>query len=63
MNIIQEIIEKYNGKYSEDLNTTVSSPIGQLVYQPKRGIIEVDGTKISIGLNEVGGAMPVTEPF
>jgi hypothetical protein len=63
MNIIQELTEKYSGKYSEDLIKSINSPIGKYVYQPKNGIIEVDGTKISINLNEVGGAMPVTEPF
>ena len=63
MNIIQELTEKYSGKYSEDLTKSVNSPIGKYVYQPKSGIIVVDGTKISINLNEVGGAMPVTEPF
>ena len=63
MNIIQELTEKYSGKYSEDLTKSVNSPIGKYIYQPKSGIIEVDGTKISINLNEVGGAMPVTEPF
>ena len=63
MNIIQELTEKYSGKYSEDLTKSVNSPIGKYIYQPKNGIIEVDGTKISINLNEVGGAMPVTEPF
>ncbi|WP_415376667.1 hypothetical protein [Patiriisocius sp. Uisw_017] len=63
MNIIQELTEKYNGKYSEDLTKSVNSPIGKYVYQPKNGIIEVDGTKISININEVSGAMPVTEPF
>ena len=63
MNIIQELTEKYNGKYSEDLSKSVNSPIGKYIYQPKNGIIEVDGTKISINLNEVGGAMQVNEPF
>ncbi|CAI8220002.1 MAG: Uncharacterised protein [Formosa sp. Hel1_33_131] len=63
MNIIQELTEKYSGKYSEDLTKSVNSPIGKYIYQPKNGIIEVDGTKISINLNEVSGAMPVTEPF
>jgi hypothetical protein len=63
MNIIQELTEKYNGKYSEDLTKSVNSPIGKYVYQPKNGIIEVDGTRISININEVSGAMPVTEPF
>lgn len=63
MNIIQELTEKYSGKYSEDLTKSVNSPIGKYIYQPKSGIIEVDGTKISINLDDVSGAMPVTEPF
>ena len=63
MNIIQELTEKYSGKYSEDITKSLNSPFGKYVYQPKSGIIAVDGTKISINLNEVGGAMPVTEPF
>lgn len=63
MNIIQELIEKYNGEYSEESTINVNSPIGKYVYKPKSGIIELDGTKISINLNEVAGAMPVTEPF
>ncbi len=63
MNIIQELTEKYSGKYSEGLTKNVNSPLGKYVYQPKNGTITVDGTKISINLNEVGGAMPVTEPF
>ncbi|AUC76172.1 hypothetical protein [Olleya sp. Bg11-27] len=32
-------------------------------YQQKSGIIDFKGTKISINLNEVGGAMYTTEPF
>ena len=63
MNIIKELTAKYSGKYSENLTKNVNSPIGKYIYQPKDGIIEVDGTKISINLNEVSGAIPVTEPF
>lgn len=63
MNSIQKLTEKYSGKYSEDVTKSVNSPAGKYVYQPKNGIIEVDGTKISINLDEVSGAMPVSEPF
>ncbi len=63
MNIIQELTEKYSGKYSEESTINVNSQIGKYLYQPKSGIIELDGTKISINLNDVTGAMPVTEPF
>jgi hypothetical protein len=63
MNIIEESTKKYNGNYSEELTKNVSTPIGRYIYQPKSGILEIDGTKISVNINEVGGAMPVTEPF
>jgi hypothetical protein len=63
MNIIQELTEKYNGKYSEKQTTSFSGPTGKYSYQPKKGILNIDGTKISINLNEVGGAMYGTEPF
>jgi len=63
MSIIQELTEKYNGKYSEESTTSFNSPAGKYSYQPKSGIINIDGTKISINLNEVGGAMYGTEPF
>lgn len=63
MDIIEELANKHNGKYSEAQNKNVSTPIGRYIFQPKKGIIFVDGTKISINLNEVSGAMPVTEPY
>lgn len=63
MNIIKELTEKYDGKYSEDVAKGINSPSGKYLYHPKSGIIEVDGTKISINLNEVGGAARATEPF
>jgi hypothetical protein len=63
MNIIQELTEKYSGKYSEDLTKGINSPIGKYVYQPKKGLLEIDGTEISININEVSGAMPVAEPI
>jgi len=63
MSIIKEISEKYNGKYSEDPTASFNSPSGKYSYQPKNGIINIDGSKISINLNEVGGAMYGTEPF
>ena len=63
MNIVEEITKKYNGNYSEDLTKSINSPIGKYTFQPKSGILEVDGTKISLNIKKVGGAMPVTEPF
>ncbi len=63
MNFIQQLVEKYNGDYSQELTKTFHSPMGTLTYQPKEGIIVVDGTKIKISLNEAGGAMRTTDPF
>ena len=63
MNIIEELSKKYSGIYSEEQAKNVNSPIGKYTYQPKKGLIEVDGTKISVNLNEVGGATPTAEPF
>lgn len=63
MNIIEELTKKYNGNYTEETAKNVNSPIGKYTYQPKNGIIEIDGTKISVNINEVGGATPVTEPI
>lgn len=62
MNFIQLLVEKYNGEYSAELTKTFYSPIGKFTYQPKQGIIEIDGTKIKISLNETGGAMATVEP-
>lgn len=63
MNIIEELTKKYNGNYSEELTKNVNSPFGKFIYQPKSGIIEIDGTKISVNISEIDGAIPVTEPF
>lgn len=63
MNIIEEITKKYNGNYSEEFTKQTNTISGKYTFQPKRGVIDVDGTKISINLNEVGGASPITEPI
>lgn len=55
MNMVKEVTEKYNGKYAEGITKSAHTPIGKYVYMPKKGIIEVDGTTISIHLNEAGG--------
>ena len=63
MNIINQLTEKYGGKYSENETTEFISPIGKYTYQPKKGKIEIDGKKFTFNLNEVGGATPITEPY
>lgn len=63
MNIIEELSKKYNGRYSEEQPKNVNSPIGKYIYQPKTGLIEIDGSKIGVNIDSVGGAIPVAEPF
>ena len=63
MNIIEELSKKYNGSYSEEQPKSVNSPIGKYLYQPKTGLIEIDGSKIGVNIDSVGGAIPVAEPF
>lgn len=63
MNIIEEIAKKYGGNYEEKRTKYITTSNGQYIYQPKKAIFEIDGTKISLNSNEVGGAMPVTEPL
>ncbi|WP_298903552.1 hypothetical protein [uncultured Psychroserpens sp.] len=63
MSIIQDITEKYYGKYSAESEKSFNSPVGKHSFQQKKGIIEIDGTKISINLNAVKGATYGTEPF
>ena len=63
MNIIEELSKKYNGSYSEVQPKNVNSPIGKYIYQSKTGLIEIDGSKIGVNIDSVGGAIPVAEPF
>ena len=63
MNIIEELSKKYNGSYSEEQPKNVNSPIGKYIYQPKTGLFEIDGSKIGVNIDLVGGAIPVAEPF
>ena len=63
MSIIQELTEKYNGLYSETPDINFNGPTGKYSSQHKNGIIEINGTKISVNLSDVGGAMYGTEPF
>ncbi len=63
MNIIEELTRKYQGSYSEEQAKNVNSPIGKYIYQPKTGLIEIDGSKIGVNIDSVDGAIPVAEPF
>lgn len=63
MNIIQDFAEKHNGYYEVDDVKNVFSLLGRMVYQPKTAKFLIAGSKISINLNEVGGAIPTAEPY
>jgi len=71
MNIIQEIVEKYNGKYYESDTRKFHTPHGKYEIQPQKGIINIDGTKITINKNEnigidfnIGGSDKIfAEPY
>ena len=51
MNFIEKIVEKYNGEYSEDPIKRFNWIGGKITYQPKSGLIEVDGTKLKVSFN------------
>jgi hypothetical protein len=63
MNLLKKISEKNNGDYSEENIKETYSTIGTLIYQPKKAQFTIDGSKLSVNLNEVGGAIPSADPF
>ena len=63
MNLIKDFVEKNNGYYKEENIKNIFSHLGRMVYQPKRGKFLIAGSKISINLDEVGGAIPTAEPY
>jgi hypothetical protein len=63
MNFIEQLVEKYEGKYSEELTKRFYTTGGKITYQPKNGLIDIDGTKIKISFNEAGGIMRSTDPI
>lgn len=63
MNLIKDFAEKNNGYYKEENIKNVFSILGRMVYQPKRAKFLIAGSKISINLDEVGGAIPTAEPY
>jgi len=63
MNIVEELVKKYEGKYSEEVDRGINYPTGKYTFYPQRGIIKVDGTIISINIKAVGGAARTAEPY
>ena len=63
MNLIEELVEKYTGSYSEEAKKTSVYSSGKYTFHPQNGVLELDGTKISINLNAVEGASRTAEPY
>ena len=63
MNLIEELVKKYDGSYSEETKKSTVYSIGKYTFHPQNGVLELDGTKISINLNAVGGASRTAEPY
>lgn len=63
MNIIEELVKKYDGKYSEEPGKASNMINGRFTFQPQSGKIEINGTKISVNINAVGGAAQTAEPY
>lgn len=63
MNLLKSFAEKNDGHYTEENIKKAFSPIGKSIYQPKSAYFTIGGSKISVNLNEVGGAIPTSEPF
>ena len=63
MNLIEELVKKYEGKYSEEAKKGINFPSGKITFQPQLGVVEIDGTRIAIGINALGGAARTAEPY
>ena len=63
MNLIKDFAEKHNGYYEEENIKNIFSLLGRMVYQPKTAKFLIAGSRISINLDEVGGAIPTAEPY
>ena len=63
MGNIKNFAEKHDGHYKEENIKNVYSLIGRMISQPKRANFVIDGSKISLNIDEVGGAIPTAEPF
>lgn len=63
MNVIEELVKKYEGTYSEEYKKESIMPMGKYSFHLQKGIIEIDKTKISINIKAVGGASQTAEPY
>ncbi len=63
MSILEELVEKYGGNYQESPKVSINFPSGKHSFQPQKGLLIVDGSKISISITEVSDAARTAEPF
>ena len=63
MGSIQSFIEKHNGNFYQEAEKSAQTPIGKFTSQAKWGNTNFKGRKISVSIDEVGGANPVAELF
>lgn len=62
MNLIKQIVKKYNGRYTEETKKSSNPGSGRYAFHPRIGKVIVDGSKISIGIAEAEGA-GAAEPY
>ncbi|CAM3481438.1 hypothetical protein [Aequorivita lipolytica] len=63
MNLNKNFAQKNDGYYEEENIKNIFSILGRMVYQPKKAKFLINGSKISMNLDEVGGAIPTAEPY
>ena len=63
MNLLEELVKKYEGSYSEEAKKSSIFTSGQFNFHPQNGVLELDGTKITVNINAISGAVPTAEPY
>ena len=63
MSLIQQITDKYGGTYSEEAKKSSSYQSGTISFHPQKGLLMVDGSKLSINIAATGGASSVAELY
>lgn len=63
MDIIQAFIKKHNGRHHQESKKSIHTPTGKYSSQLKRGVVIYKGNKLSVSINEVSDADPVSELF
>ena len=63
MNIVEQFVKKYEGDYQESPKVSINFPNGKHSFQKQKGLLFVDGSKISINITEVSDAARTAEPF